>query len=107
MAKITGEKVDGGRVRQLSDQGGNPSQYVFCPACKTIHLFDDRWTFNNNFDKPTFNPSMLVHEHRNENYWQPRCHSFVRDGKIEFLGDCTHDMKGQTIELPIITDDMW
>lgn len=29
-----------------------------------------------------------------------RCHSFVRDGKIEFLGDCTHEMAGTTIELP-------
>ncbi len=30
----------------------------------------------------------------------PLCHSFVRDGRIEFLGDCTHKLAGQTIELP-------
>jgi hypothetical protein len=28
------------------------------------------------------------------------CHSFVTDGKIQFLGDCTHALAGQTVELP-------
>ena len=27
------------------------------------------------------------------------CHSFVTDGKIQFLGDCTHELAGQTVEL--------
>ena len=31
-----------------------------------------------------------------------RCHSFVREGRIEFLGDCTHAMVGQTVDLPDI-----
>ena len=28
-----------------------------------------------------------------------RCHSFVTDGKIRFLGDSTHKLKGQTVPL--------
>lgn len=28
------------------------------------------------------------------------CHSYVRDGKIEFLADCTHKLKNQTVEIP-------
>jgi hypothetical protein len=28
------------------------------------------------------------------------CHSFVRDGRIEFLSDSTHHLSGQTVELP-------
>lgn len=28
------------------------------------------------------------------------CHSFVRDGRIEFLSDCTHALAGQTVDLP-------
>lgn len=28
------------------------------------------------------------------------CHSYVTDGKIRFLGDCTHKLVGQTVELP-------
>src|SRR5436309_254590 len=27
------------------------------------------------------------------------CHSFVRDGLIEFLGDCTHPLAGRTVPL--------
>ncbi|MCZ4340562.1 hypothetical protein O4H52_03015 [Sphingomonadaceae bacterium G21617-S1] len=28
------------------------------------------------------------------------CHSFVRNGQIEFLSDCTHALAGQTVPLP-------
>lgn len=28
------------------------------------------------------------------------CHSFVTDGKIQFLNDCFHSLKGQTVDLP-------
>lgn len=106
MAQIQGEKVEGKRVRVLTDEHDRPSQYVFCPACNTIHLFDDRWTFNNNYDKPTFNPSMLVKTPQ-QNKRDRVCHSFVRDGQIQYLGDCTHDMSNKTVDLPEITDEMW
>lgn len=71
---------------------------IFCPACKHGHLFDDRWTFNGDYDKPTFRRSMLVNQDGKPGH--PRCHSFVTDGKIEFLNDCTHEMAGQTVDLP-------
>ena len=28
------------------------------------------------------------------------CHSFVTDGRIQFLADCTHPLAGQTVDLP-------
>jgi hypothetical protein len=28
------------------------------------------------------------------------CHSFVTDGRIQLLGDCTHSMASQTVDLP-------
>lgn len=28
------------------------------------------------------------------------CHSFVTDGRIQFLADCTHDLAGLTVDLP-------
>jgi hypothetical protein len=28
------------------------------------------------------------------------CHSFVTAGHIQFLSDCTHEMAGQTVEIP-------
>jgi len=72
----------------------NPNQrwLIFCPACKYAHPIDNRWHFNGDLDKPTFSPSLLVHA-------QYVCHSFVTDGNIQFLSDCTHELAGQTVEL--------
>ena len=33
------------------------------------------------------------------------CHSFIRDGRIQFLGDCTHHLAGQTVDLPDFTEE--
>lgn len=73
---------------------------IWCPACRTIHHFPkDRWTFNGDMEKPTFSPSMLIRGYLGpDNYGT--CHSFVRDGKIIYCGDCTHSLKGQTVDLP-------
>jgi hypothetical protein len=27
------------------------------------------------------------------------CHTFVTDGQIQYLGDCTHALAGQTVDL--------
>ena len=73
-------------------------QIIYCPGCKGGHMLDSRWTFNGDYAKPTFSPSLLVNgSQTNKN--QPRCHSFVRNGQIQFLGDCTHDLAGQTVDL--------
>lgn len=32
------------------------------------------------------------------------CHSFVTDGQIHFIGDCSHSLKGKTVELPEYKD---
>lgn len=54
------------------------------------------WSFNGDVNNPTFSPSLLVFKDLPEQ----RCHSFVTDGKIQFLSDCFHDLAGQTVELP-------
>ncbi len=96
------------------EQGGG--WLIFCPACKSRHAFDlKRWTFNGDPESPTFEPSFLIKgtepltQEQIDDWQQKRkplptpkpriCHSFVRNGKIEFLGDCTHEFAGQTIEL--------
>jgi hypothetical protein len=28
-----------------------------------------------------------------------RCHSFVNDGSVQFLGDCEHELAGQTVAM--------
>ncbi len=94
------------------DKGVTTGFLIFCPGCNTGHLFStlpDRkpcWTFNGDQDRPTFSPSMLVrvndpsHKNYQKHAASSVCHSFVRNGKIEFLNDCTHPLKGQTVDLP-------
>ncbi len=78
---------------------------VECPACRdadrcSAHVFNIRkdgrgWDFDGSYEFPTFSPSMLARDSRGH-----ICHSFVRNGKIEYLSDCTHELAGQTIDLP-------
>jgi len=89
-----GKKV----ARDFTSRSGERSPTIMCPACKYPHLFNSGWTFNGNYEKPTFTPSMLVQSHdllRRKTV----CHSYVTNGEIRFLGDCTHDMKNQTVKL--------
>lgn len=89
----------------------------WCPGCQQMHEVavektnssNAQWTFNGDPIKPTFSPSLVIHvnppgPHYNAHAASSRCHSFVRDGKIEFLGDCTHALKGQTVDLPDFPD---
>jgi hypothetical protein len=71
----------------------------FCPGCKEYHIFDRRWIFDGNFDAPTFSPSLLVRTQGDKEWGilDTCCHSFVRDGNWQFLDDCTHELRGQTV----------
>jgi hypothetical protein len=63
-------------------------------------------------DAPTFAPSMNI---RTGPYpWDPTesdhgridvYHYFLRAGVIEYLGDCTHEMRGQRVPLPDLPPD--
>lgn len=110
------ENIDGGMIA------------FYCPGCKCSHMVDPkRWTVD--IEGETISPSVLVHENwKMPNEWDynsapkdengtlvkqengkilgavksHRCHSFVRDGKIQFLNDCTHELAGKTVEMEII-----
>ena len=77
----------------------------YCPGCRYDHALavrqyivggNPQWDFNSDVERPTFSPSLLVFGSDPSK----RCHSCIRDGKIEFLGDCFHELKGQTVEIP-------
>lgn len=86
----------------------SPGRFLFdCPGCKCSHELPAqigrhtplKWGWNGSFDKPSFTPSILVNKLR-ANPMDHVCHSYVTDGKIQYLDDCTHELAGQTIELP-------
>jgi len=100
----------------------------WCPGCDGAHGVNvgagpgPRWGFNGDYDRPTFTPSVLVRSghhvpgQEGKDCWctfEERtgqklpdgigcsiCHSFVTDGEIQFLGDCTHALAGRTVPLP-------
>ena len=83
-------------------------QYWFnCPGCGNTHAFTTKapgfsgWSFNGSMDKPTFTSSLLCNKDNPES----RCHSFVTDGRIQFLDDCWHSLKGRTVDIPDWEDD--
>jgi hypothetical protein len=93
----------------------------WCPGCEEMHIVNSGWQFNGNYDAPTFSPSVLVtcghyspgfkagdpcwctywKEHPDEQavFQCERCHSFVANGQIQFLNDCTHKLVGKTVPL--------
>lgn len=75
--------------------------WIFCPGCQEAHALQvtgsKAWTWNGDLEKPTFSPSLLCVS-------KIRCHSFICNGRIKFLGDCEHDLKGQTVDLPELPD---
>ena len=89
---------------KLIKSGDNVTWLFYCPGCGQYHGFRVApdpahpqapvWRFNWNLDAPTFTPSLLVHGGT-----EKRCHLYVREGKIIFLDDCWHELKGRTVDL--------
>lgn len=90
----------GTKLHEARSNGQHYSWLFFCPGCDDVHQVTSGWSWNGDKELPTFSPSILVTYAHGERQVTDRCHSFVRSGKIEFLGDCTHSLVGQTVELP-------
>lgn len=89
----------------ISTVSNAPGRLIFwCPGCKSTHQVDDKiWTYNDNAEKPTLSPSVLARSARRKpGEW--RCHFYMRDGKLEYLADCTHDLAGQTVDMIALDD---
>lgn len=88
----------------------------WCPGCNRAHgiriaelsaqaeNFGPAWSWNADVDRPTFAPSVLVQYNGADagiDGAPPAvCHSFVQDGHMKFLEDCTHALAGQTVPIP-------
>jgi hypothetical protein len=103
----------------------------YCTACKQEHSVwtidyrgdGPKWTYNNNPDAPTFQPSVRLrydtYDCSDEIYdeymdkWmkdhdtpkpfsikEVTCHYFINDGFIDYCGDSTHELAGKKVKLP-------
>ncbi len=72
----------------------------YCAGCQELHgvhvvgmpgVNAPVWDWNGDADKPTLSPSVLVRQGSLRH-----CHSFIRDGQIEFLSDCSHALAKTT-----------
>ena len=91
------------KVIKIENQKGI---YAFwCEGCQCAHFIavegNDAglpvWDFNGDMEKPTVSPSILVKI--TDNGVPTICHSFIREGKIQYLSDCTHKLAGKTVDL--------
>lgn len=85
-------------LKRFLNPPSHDSYLFYCPGCKCDHCFTVRsdgghpsWTYDGDHLRPTFQPSLL--------YPDRRCHLFVRDGQIEFLSDCSHELAGKTVPM--------
>lgn len=82
----------------------------WCPGCDGPHGITIEgigvpvWTFSGDYERPTFNPSILCFTSHEGGKPLPvrktLCHYFIRDGNIEFCSDSPHALAGRTVELP-------
>lgn len=122
-------------MRVVESQKDSGRYIFRCPGCKMIHEIPTKspqyngaqWGFDGNVNAPTFSPSLFVRsghyvpgqshqetcwctyakEHPEEKH-VPKCvvcHSFIRGGNIQFLGDCSHELAGQTVALPELSEE--
>lgn len=92
-------KDDSGYFRVLEDDGQFNLAF-YCPGCECSHGLNTNqnrrpaWIVTFFDGKPTVSPSILVRH-------KETCHLFIKDGKIEFLSDCTHKLAGKTVDMEL------
>lgn len=81
-----------------------------CPGCALrdgdgLHMLPvnsklkkPAWDWDGNLELPTISPSILT---KGGGKVLPYiCHSFLKAGIFDFLGDCTHELVGQKVDIP-------
>ena len=90
-------------------KGGEIGVSFHCEGCKIRHRVPVEnskciWDWNGDTEKPTLSPSIKT-QFTNDDGKDMLCHSFVKDGNIQYLNDCTHELAGKTIPLPLIENE--
>jgi hypothetical protein len=86
------------RVREVFDKKKFLGYMILCPACNEGHFLNIGFTFNENFQSPTFNEAIDIPAGELNH----RCHCRIRAGWIIYEQDCSHPFAGKTLELPML-----
>lgn len=107
-------------MKLAKTEGGGERYWFWCAGCETHHVYTTKlgagetgpvWTGPGpDLARPTFSPSLLCNgylcpklegtctcskEHARPGHH--RCHIYVRAGMVQYLGDCSHHLAGQTV----------
>lgn len=92
------------------DRDPGKALLFWCPGCETHHRVvvapaedypSPVWEWNGSLDAATISPSILVNRNATKEdvaRGAHRCHSFLRNGVLDFLSDCTHALAGQKVK---------
>ena len=102
------------KVAAIVAMDGEDRLMFRCPGCKCGHAVpirrsngntDGLWSWNGSLTKPTLQPSIIVTYSPEPPKDRPaRCHSWVTDGHIKFLGDSHHNLRDCAVPLPSLED---
>lgn len=98
------------KLKETTDVPGDFMHY--CPGCQGLHLINTQrkndknaqWSFDGNMEHPTFAPSINIDWTPSPSGKKKICHYFIDNGRINYCGDSTHALKGQSVELPEIPE---
>ena len=107
---MTGESVSLGPFMEKWTWPTGEVQVMFhCPGCGGTHAYwlahpppktQPIWEFDGNIQAPSWTPSLRIQSmSRKEKPYI--CHLYVRNGQIEYLSDCTHELAGKTIPMQL------
>lgn len=115
-------QVEPARATHVKIHLPGPVGVIFLPVIiKGQRAGTGNWSWNGDVEKPTLKPSLLVtsghlvpefkpedscwckyykdHPEDNPVFQCYRCHTWINDGKAQFLPDSTHKFAGQTLDL--------
>ncbi len=101
------------QLSPVLEQTTNDHLGVYCRGCKMTHMLrvvpdpenskTPKWQFNGDVNKPSFHPSYTARYSRDGKVIV--CHSWIKNGTMEYMGDCTHELRGQTVDLPPLSEE--
>lgn len=108
--------------------GSGKGYNYWCQGCKDAHSirtegFGPLWQVTGgDTDKPTVKPSVLVTTGHHVKWYKPdlgcwctyyaehpeedrdfecrKCHTLIKEGMVQFLSDCSHELANQTLPVP-------